>query len=86
MKYNTLSLRPDVTRKKWEVLLRKDSEDRVDIKTFPHPLGHYHFPETESVKVAFNKLKKRMIQEHNKEIRKLQKSIEKLKELKLPEE
>jgi hypothetical protein len=71
-------------KKRWVAGFDKSSKvDREDEKTVPSALGYYHYPETMSDKKAFNTLIAGMVKRHRDEIRRLQKSMDKLKALKL---
>lgn len=69
----------------WEVLLRtNDDTDREDARVPPHPLGFYHFPITTSPTEAFKELHSLLITKHEDEIKRLQESLTKLKQLQPP--
>ena len=82
MKYKTIEIRP-FDDGSWHYLgPRADSLDRVKTKTQPHPMGFFHYLVTFSDEEAFNQLKNCILESHEKEIKRLKKSADKLKLLK----
>jgi hypothetical protein len=65
----------------WYYYLESIPGDRIDNETTPHPLGHYHYPETMDDEEAFNRLKQCMVDAHLKEIEDYQRSLDKLQKL-----
>lgn len=84
MKYKTIEIKPSYTTREWQVFFREDDIDRRGGKTYPHPIGFYHFPETISLNKAFLKLKECMVKRHKDEIAKLEKSLKELEKVELP--
>ena len=80
MKYNTIQIQP-VSKDKWGVTVTENQGDRVETETEPDGLGFFHFPETMSVEEAFDCLKTKMIKYHQKEIERLEKSLNALQNL-----
>lgn len=85
MKYKLVQIRPSWSNKSWNVSISSDDQDRVKGKTKPkpNPLGFFYYWDTIADDVAFEQLKQCMIHRHSDEINNLQKSILKLKKLKL---
>lgn len=81
MKYHAVQIKPN--RERWTAFVEYSDVDRRPTKTFPNKLGFYHFPATMSKETAFNKLKKCLISEHKREIRRLQRSLLALEKLTL---
>lgn len=71
------------TDNNWSVRQSFNDEEKVDGESVPHSMGFYHYPEHESVDTAFDKLRTKMVVDIQKEIDRLQKDLELLKELKL---
>lgn len=82
MLYNIIQIRPNYVLNKWDISFASLDGEREEKQTFPNPLGYYHYPSNISKSIAFEELKKCMIEQHQQEIEKLQKSLQKLKELK----
>ena len=82
MKYGLIQLRPNVDGDGWQQTgPHYDGEDRKKAKTVPTGFGFYHFPRSMGPKRAFNKLKHHLIKKHEQEISRLEKSLNKLKEI-----
>lgn len=83
MKYKTVKIFPNALRDKleWRVMFMKGDLDRVETKAVPNALGFFHYPETMPDEDAFEKLKVCMIEAHEKEIKQLKESVDKLKTL-----
>lgn len=82
MKYNSILIRADTG--KWKVFSYDgDGEERYDTETQPQESGFYYYQETMSKETAFEKLKEVLIKAHKRNIKNLQKSLEKLVKLKL---
>ena len=75
MKYDLVEIRPVVDGQKWRVSFTPDDRDRTKIKTYPSPLGFFHYPRSIGKKRAFNKLKHVLVQAHREEIARLRKSL-----------
>ena len=82
MKYNTVEIRP-THRNEWQVSFSHDPTDRVEKPTRPSGLGVYHYPDSTTKEEAFNALKRHMIDKHLDEIKRLQKSLQKLYNLEI---
>jgi hypothetical protein len=70
-------------KKKWIAGIQRSQVDRVGSKTVPMPIGFYNYPATMSDKKAFSLLKGVIVKRHKDEIKNLQRSLDKLKTLKL---
>lgn len=83
MKYKCCQIRPvDVEDEHtWSVSIYSIDGEREEGNNTPHPMGYYYFPETETNKQAFEKLKQVMIKSHQERIECLQKSICQLEKL-----
>lgn len=89
MKYNTVRVSPshDSTQSKrvWVVSYDKTSStatiERNKVKTVPHALGFFHYPETMSDEQARTELIQCMIERHDQEIAELTASRNALKNL-----
>ena len=81
--HSTIRIQPGINGR-WCVTVQKlDDLERL-CGTRASAYGVYNFPETIPVEEAFNELKSCMIKRHEKEIKQLQDSMDKLKVLELP--
>lgn len=85
MKQSLIEIRPEVFKKnQWHVRSKDLPHKRVNIQTHPSPLGFFFFPTTMSKKLAFEKLRRCMVEAHRQEIEKLEKSMKSLEEIENP--
>lgn len=81
MKYDLIEIHQ--TQKGWKYInQRRDNISCVTSKTYPHPNGFFYYPRTTKPEKAFALLKAVVIKKHQEEIDRLQKSLDKLKQLK----
>lgn len=89
MKYSCIEIRPTpkFCKEPWEVKFDDtDSVDRISCKKYiPHSLGFFHFPRKWGAQKGFDILKKDMIEKRKERIKSLQKDIEAIESLQLPE-
>ena len=85
MKYSLIEIRPK--QDSWQVSLDDtDNRDRVSQKSYvPHSLEFFRFPRNWGGEKGFEVLKNHLIQKHQYEIARLEKSLSALKKLKCPE-
>jgi RNA polymerase-binding transcription factor DksA len=84
--YHTVTIRSRYLNngnEKWVAEIHKSRTDRVESYTAPSALGHYHYPDTMSDEKAFSLLKGVMVKRHKDEMKKLKRSLDKLKPLEL---
>lgn len=85
MKYSTVKISP--SKNKWVVDVVRLPNDYIDDREQkPNSLGFFHFSEKITDEDAFEQLRNLMISMHQDEVDRLQKSIKKLKQLKLKKE
>ena len=66
----------------WQVTVIELYGERVELEKYiPHPLGMFSYPRSWKASKAKAMLKRVMIKAHEKEIKRLQKSIEALRKL-----
>lgn len=82
MFYNYIEIYPNRLDFKWDIKTSKIDGEREEKETFPSSSGFYYYPSTTPTQEAFDKLKKCMIDKHIEEIERLEKSLQKLEELK----
>lgn len=82
MKYRVLKI--ENYHNSWKYSSYVDKEDRKETITIPNVLGFYYYPENLDEEIGFQELKWSMIDIHQKEIDRLQLSLDKLKELLRP--
>jgi hypothetical protein len=86
MRYNTVLIQENwdsAEKLKWEVHVRSDRIDRVDTETVPNSLGFFHFPETMLPEKAFEKLRRKMVNDRREFIERLEQEISGLERLEL---
>ena len=82
MKFSTVEIRPsNLTDPEWEVRFVDLPHERVNEGIGPSGLGFYHYPRKMGKKKAFEILKKHLVEEHEKRIVSLAKSLAKLEAL-----
>lgn len=82
MKYRIIKISPNIDGNDWTVDVWLDDTDRKNTKQKPSNHGWYYAKQSEPTEVAVEKLKKVMIEYHEREIKNLKKSLAKLKKLK----
>ena len=82
MKYNCVRIDPDSLDDCWRVSFTKDNTDRKRMKTLPNAGGWYHYPANMTQERALKLLLDCMRKRHKDEIKKLEKSLEKLEMVK----
>jgi hypothetical protein len=81
MKYKTVKIDVDINDEWYTYCYKLGDVDRVDNYLPPHPIGHFHYPETMDDEEAFNQLKQCMVDAHLEEIKGYQQSLDKLQKL-----
>ena len=81
MKYKTISIRPKAFEDGWHITIYADGIERVKRYQPPSALGFYHCFETVSDKDAKRDLLDCMMQDHQKQIEALTKSMSSLTEI-----
>lgn len=82
MKYDLIEIKPNSGE--WNVSWAFDDRNRIPSQSTPHSLGFFYFPRRMGINKAFFILKNHLIKKHTEEIKRLQKSLSKLKKLKAP--
>ena len=82
MKYSTVEILPYIGNK-WLVNHSEMSGDRQAEKLNPSPMGFFHYPRRMGKKKAFEQLKALLIEKHEEEIKRLNKSLAALKKVEL---
>jgi hypothetical protein len=80
MIYKTVNIKPDGV--KWKVSFYCDGVERLNKKTFPNPIGFYHYKNHIPDRHAFEELKDLLITKHEEEIFGLTLSLNALRDLK----
>jgi hypothetical protein len=82
MKFSTVEIRPYDGQ--WEATFYDLPHDRVEEISVAHALGFYHYPRKLGKAAAFEELRSVMLEAHEREIERLQKSAASLRELQNP--
>lgn len=89
MKYSLIEIRPNTKfcEEPWRVNFDDtDAHDREPCKKYePHVLGFFYFPRKWGAQKGFDILKAYMIERRQKEIDAIQKDLEQIKKLELPD-
>ena len=84
MKFSCVEIRFIRSRDKWEVTFFDDlGGDKINENQKPNNLGFYYYPSKMGREKAFKALRTHLIKTHEKEIKILEKSLRKLKKLKI---
>lgn len=83
MRYTLIELR---RHQGWTVSIAPDEEDREHEDKSPHALGFYYAPRAVTVQASFAKLRDFLVEERRKLIKALEREVEELESLGLPED
>lgn len=87
MKFSTVEIRPSgCNRDEWDVSFSDLPGDRYNDGQGPNGLGFYHYPRRLGKKKAFDALKAHLVAKHEERISSLEKSLAKLRAIKMPSE